>query len=158
MSPVKLNATTLKTVCQEVPAGELVSFGPLIDGMFEICDGKKCIGLAANQVGRSWRLVVINCKGFRQEIINPVIERTFGGVRAAEEGCMSFPGIQVRVIRPKRCRVSGLDRNGKPVSFSPKNDLICRAILHEVDHLNGLTMLDRVRRPDTSYQPEAIAA
>lgn len=154
MTPVKLNQSVLRQECRPVNLGEIVRFKPLISGMFEIADGKKCIGLAANQVGRAVRIIVINCKGFQQALINPVVERAFGGVHAAIEGCMSFPNVEVRVLRPKRCRVSALDQDGGVISFAPKNNLICRAILHEIDHLNGITMFDRCRRPELPYNPE----
>lgn len=152
MMKTKLTPERLRDRCTEVPADDIPQLRPLIDGMFEICDGKTCIGLAANQVGHAVRVIVINCHGFRQAIINPKIEKTFGGVHASEEGCMSFPGLKVRVIRPKRVRVSGLGPDGDIVSFSPKNALICRAILHEVDHLNGIIMQERARHQDLPYE------
>lgn len=133
----------LKTVSTEVPHGE--NRYQLIESMFFHlkCNGRgmQGVGLAANQLGVTERIIVIECNGIRQEFINPVIVRLWGGKNISKEGCLSFPGVIVNRIRMNQCHVVGYDRTWKEVGFKFKN-LNAYIIQHEVDHLNGRTILD----------------
>jgi len=76
-------------------------------------------------------------------LINPVfLER--GGIQLEEEGCLSVPGFNATVLRPSRAVVRGLDRNGTEFTHEG-HDLLARAFQHEMDHLDGLVFVDRLR-------------
>jgi peptide deformylase len=105
------------------------------------------VGLAANQVGVLHRVLVY--RAFEEDpvraLVNPVIEWGSEEVEAAEEGCLSLPGVHVEVERPARIRVSGRDERGEPVEVEAEG-LTARVIQHEVDHLDGVLILDRISR------------
>ena len=101
------------------------------------------IGLAAPQVGLSYRILVMDDgKGGAQALLNPVIESRTGTVRE-EEGCLSVPGIFAEVERAKTIRVSAMDIEGKPISFEASG-LKSRVVQHELDHLDGVLFIDRL--------------
>lgn len=131
----------LKTVCTAVEPGEFV--GHIIAKMRIAVEGG--VGLAANQVGETKRIILIQTPTFRQVIINPVIIRKYGGTIMSTEGCLSFPGKRVRVSRHTRVEVEGLDAEGQTIKFNLKN-LNAIVIQHEVDHLNGITCIDKALR------------
>jgi len=139
---VQINHKYLDGTTQEVRRDELNVMREWIEGMFELCEGKLCIGLAANQIGLNKRLMVINCQGFKQVFINPVIERAWGGTSGMKEQCLSFPKKTVWVMRYKRIRIVGVDENWDKVRFKPRG-LPCRVMQHEYDHLHGISMMDR---------------
>lgn len=117
----------------------------LAERMFELMAEHKGVGLAAPQVGVMLRLFVMNLTGEpadRMVFANPVI-RDGQGTRAAEEGCLSIPGIEINVRRSARCRLTAQDLEGKPVEMDGE-DLLCRVWQHETDHLNGILILDRM--------------
>lgn len=102
------------------------------------------IGLAANQVGVSLRLCVIDVvpDGKRQPLvlINPVIATGEGKVDA-EEGCLSLPGVWATVKRFKKVRVDAVNELGLPVTVTGEG-LLARALQHEIDHLDGKVFID----------------
>ena len=76
-------------------------------------------------------------------MINPVfVERD--GMQLEEEGCLSVPGFNATVVRPRRAVVKGLDRNGTEQTVEAQ-DLLARAFQHEMDHLDGMVFVDRLR-------------
>ena len=101
------------------------------------------IGLAAPQIGLSYRILVMDDgKGGAEALLNPVIESRTGTVRE-EEGCLSVPGIFAEVERAKTIRVSAIDIEGKPISFEASG-LKSRVVQHELDHLDGVLFIDRL--------------
>ncbi len=117
----------------------------LIDDMFETMYAENGIGLAANQVGEPLRLFVrdvSNDKSNPQVFINPLLIETSGEI-ILQEGCLSFPGISVQVARPEFITIEALDRHGKIFTHS-ESGYSARCVLHEFDHLEGITMLDRL--------------
>ncbi|MFA6221813.1 MAG: peptide deformylase [Desulfomonilaceae bacterium] len=108
------------------------------------------IGLAANQVGELIRLIVFDIHYAYAEpkdkrkaptvIINPVILIS-DGEEFKEEGCLSVPNFNVDVKRAARVQVEGVDINGKPVKMEAEG-LMARVLQHEIDHLEGKTLLD----------------
>jgi len=101
------------------------------------------IGLAAPQVGLPHRILVMDDgQGGAQALINPEIETRSGTVRE-EEGCLSLPGIFGVVERSKTITVRAMDAAGKPVSLEAAG-LKARIVQHELDHLNGVLMFDRL--------------
>jgi peptide deformylase len=120
----------------------------LIDDMVETMYAAPGIGLAAPQIGVPLRIFVVDVSvGRRAEdlmvFINPVfLERE--GMQLEEEGCLSVPGFNATVARPKRAVICGRDRTGT-VRTVEGTDLLARAFQHEMDHLDGKLFLDRVR-------------
>jgi peptide deformylase len=121
----------------------------LIDDMIETMYAAPGVGLAANQVGVSKQVAVIDV-GVRDEksplfvLINPEIVKLEGEVEA-EEGCLSVPDYTTVLKRAMKVCVKGLDRNGKPVEIEAEG-LLARALQHEIDHLNGILFVDRMGR------------
>jgi peptide deformylase len=120
----------------------------VIDDMVETMYAAPGIGLAAPQVGAPWRIFVIDLSlgqstGDLMALINPTfVERE--GMQLEEEGCLSVPGFNATVARPQRAVVKFLDRDGQD-RIVEGTELLARAFQHEMDHLDGLLFLDRVR-------------
>ena len=103
------------------------------------------VGLAANQVGRLKRILVAAIEDEEFVIVNPVIEDRSEEAAKETEGCLSIPGIHVGVERPTAITISGSDAAGNPVRMEV-TDLLARVFQHEVDHLDGVTILERTDR------------
>ena len=103
------------------------------------------VGLAATQVGRLKRVLVAALEDEEYVIVNPTIEQKTGDPVPDTEGCLSIPEIQVEVERPTNIVVSGFDTTGSPVRLEAEG-LLARIIQHEVDHLDGILILDRTDR------------
>jgi peptide deformylase len=103
------------------------------------------VGLAANQVGRLKRILVAALEEQEYVIVNPVIEETAQTTEKELEGCLSIPGIQVEVERPTAVTVSGQDASGAPLRLEASG-LLARILQHEIDHLDGVLILDRTDR------------
>ena len=134
------------------PAAEVTTFDDafqkLVDDMIETMYAAPGIGLAATQIGVPLRVFVIDLslgKNTGELIVmaNPVfVERE--GTQLEEEGCLSAPGFNATVVRPRRAVVKGLDRDGNPKAIEG-TDLLARAFQHEIDHLDGVVFIDRLR-------------
>lgn len=120
-----------------------------IQTMFRTMYAEPGVGLAAPQVGIGLRLMVMDVapegKSTPMVFINPKIEETKGRA-TAEEGCLSFPGIGVRVTRPEWVRMSALNEKGLPIMVSG-GGLLARCIQHEMDHIDGKLMIDHLSVP-----------
>jgi peptide deformylase len=103
------------------------------------------VGLAANQVGRLRRVLVAGIEEDEYVLINPVIEARSDETEILPEGCLSIPGIQVDVERPVAVTVSGQDADGEELRFEAEG-LLARVFQHEIDHLDGVLILDRTDR------------
>ncbi|HTR89289.1 MAG TPA: peptide deformylase [Solirubrobacteraceae bacterium] len=105
------------------------------------------VGLAANQVGILHRVLVYRADPEEpvSALVNPVIEWRSEELEAAEEGCLSIPGVHVEVERPARVRVRARDVRGDELEIEAEG-LEARVIQHEVDHLDGILILDRISR------------
>jgi len=121
------------------------------------------VGLAGNQIGVLKRVLVVDVPldddtHARHALVNPkVLER--GGSEAGEEGCLSIPGIYEEVTRPYRVVVEARDENDAPVRIEAEGYL-ARAILHEIDHLDGVLFIDRLsplKRQFLKRQLDALA-
>jgi peptide deformylase len=121
----------------------------LIDDMIETMYAAPGVGLAANQVGVSKQVAVIDVS-VRDEksplivLVNPEIIH-FEGEIEAEEGCLSVPDYTTVLKRALKVCVKGFDRHGKPVEREAEG-LLARALQHEIDHLNGILFIDRMGR------------
>jgi peptide deformylase len=103
------------------------------------------VGLAANQVGRLRRILVAATEDEEYVIVNPQIEEAAKTTEKAVEGCLSIPDIQVEVERPTAVTLSGQDSTGAPLRIEASG-LLARIFQHEVDHLDGVLILDRTDR------------
>jgi peptide deformylase len=103
------------------------------------------VGLAATQVGRLKRVFVAAIEDDEYVIVNPVLTDISETTETATEGCLSIPGIQVDVERPTAVTISGQDVSGRPLQIEA-SDLLARVLQHEVDHLDGVLILDRTDR------------
>lgn len=120
----------------------------LIDDMVETMYAAPGVGLAANQVGVSLRLMLIDLSvGKRPEelhvFINPEMIEAEGQI-TEEEGCLSIPDFVEVVTRPERVKLRYLDRNGVEREMWGEG-LMARAMCHEIDHLNGTLFVDHLR-------------
>jgi peptide deformylase len=103
------------------------------------------VGLAANQVGRLKRILVAAVEDEEFVIVNPVVEEAAETTGKDLEGCLSIPGIQVEVERPTEVMISGQDPSGAPLQIEASG-LVARIFQHEIDHLDGVLILDRTDR------------
>jgi peptide deformylase len=103
------------------------------------------VGLAANQVGRLRRVLVASVEDEDYVIVNPVLSDRSETTERGQEGCLSIPGINVEVDRPTTVTVTGQDASGEPLRIEAQ-DMLARVLQHEVDHLDGVLILDRTDR------------
>jgi peptide deformylase len=100
------------------------------------------IGLAGPQIGVEKQIFVYDLDDDPQVILNPVIVES-SGEWVYDEGCLSIPGLFVEMLRPKQILVRGLTLAGEEVEVEA-DELLSRLFQHEVDHLNGVLMFDRM--------------
>lgn len=116
----------------------------LLDDMVETMYDANGVGLAAPQVGILKRVVVIDIGEGVIELINPEIIYEEGS-QCDSEGCLSLPGITEEIIRPHIVRVKALNRRGQEIIVEGE-ELLARALCHEIDHLNGILFIDRAEK------------
>ena len=116
----------------------------LCDDMLETMYDAPGVGLAAPQVGVQKRFFVydLGAGDGGQVLINPVVTET-AGEWEFHEGCLSVPGMSFDIVRPKEIHVTGLDLDGNEVSFDA-DDFFARVVQHELDHLDGVLLLERL--------------
>ncbi len=113
----------------------------LISDMTEAMYYYDGVGLAAPQIGKSLQLAIIDVGDGPLTVINPIIKNTSNDKDTVEEGCLSLPDIRVNITRPAKCVLECLDENGKPTVYQAEG-LFARALQHEMDHLNGILIID----------------
>jgi peptide deformylase len=150
-------------------ASEVTEFGPELaaeaERMVAIMRDAMGVGLAATQLGTLRRLLVFQAgpDAVATAVANPRIEWLSDDLATAEEGCLSLPGIGVDVERPLHARVRGVDVRGEGLLLEASG-LEARVLQHEIDHLDGVLILDRTLREQrkaalralregTSYSP-----
>jgi len=119
----------------------------LAEDMVETVHAAPGVGLAAPQVGVSKRVIVVDLSIGQNKndliiLINPEVADTEGEV-VCEEGCLSVPDIREKVSRPYRVTVRGLDLKGQAIEVGGE-DLLARALCHEIDHLDGVLFVDKL--------------
>lgn len=128
-------------------------FKQLIDNMFETMYASEGVGLAAPQIGRNDRIVVIDadpvgdsfpeCAGRKMVLVNPEIEVLEGESCSRAEGCLSLPGLSENVNRVEHIRLSWLDEEFKPHT-EEISGFLARIVQHECDHLEGKVYIDHI--------------
>ncbi len=119
-------------------------------------NGPAAVGIAATQVGRLQRVVIVDCSNTRKPVpnhgnlvlVNPEITE-WDGFELGREGCLSVPDYTGNVIRAERIKLKAQDPEGRPLEFEMEG-YEARAVQHEVDHLDGMLFVDRLvsRRSD----------
>lgn len=127
----------------------------LVADMYETMYHYDGIGLAAPQVGDTGKVVVIDYKDEKFTLINPVITESDGLLRR-EEGCLSFPGIYEKVDSPEKIKVEYFDADGVKHCEEHDGFLAC-VFSHEIDHLNGRLLIDRVSPLKRQFLKKKIA-
>ncbi len=117
----------------------------LAEEMMRVMREAEGVGLAANQIGRLKRIFVAAHEDEEYAIVNPVIEERSEASENDTEGCLSIPEIKVDVERPAAVTVSGRNPAGEPVRVEAQG-LLARIFQHEIDHLDGILILDRTDR------------
>lgn len=120
-----------------------------VERMSQLMDDALGVGLAATQVGVVHRLLVYRVmqQGPLAALINPEVEWSSRDTEPMEEGCLSLPGVLVDVDRPLHVRVRALNEYGEPIMIEATG-LEARVIQHEIDHLDGVLILDRTSREE----------
>ena len=143
----------LRKQCEEI-APDYPEVKKLVEDMFQTLGEAEGVGLAAPQIGKAIRVVVIDLdvlsddlpeyKDFRRAYINPhIVEYDDTETEAMEEGCLSLPAIHEKVTRPTRIRVSYLDADLQPHD-EWVDGYLARVMQHEFDHLDGKVFIDRI--------------
>jgi peptide deformylase len=118
-----------------------------IERMGELMHDSLGVGLAATQLGVLHRVLVY--RAYAEDpvtaLVNPVLEWASDELEVAEEGCLSLPGVHVEVERPAQVKVRAQDEAGQELRIEAEG-LQARVIQHEIDHLNGVLILDRISR------------
>jgi peptide deformylase len=133
----------LKSKCREIkkitPETKELAFN-IVETMIK----KGGIGLAAPQVGESKRIIVVMTeKGMIEVFINPRIVNKDKKKEIMEEGCLSFPGLFLKIKRVKKIEVEFIDLQGEK-SVIKAEGLLARVFQHEIDHLNGILFIERI--------------
>src|SRR5829696_1161335 len=128
-----------------------------IEQMGRIMEDSLGIGLAATQVGKLQRVLVYRVEPDSpvNAVVNPVIEWSGDELETAEEGCLSLQGVIVDVERPLHVRVSAQDEHGEPITIEASG-LEARVLQHEIDHLDGVLILDRTSRDQRKQAMRAL--
>jgi peptide deformylase len=132
-------------------ASPMAEFGPELRGeverMIAIMRDAMGVGLAATQLGTLRRVLVFQAAPDSEPtaLVNPEVEWLSEDAVLAEEGCLSLPRVAMDVERPLHARVGGLDVEGAPVTIEASG-LEARVLQHEIDHLDGVLILDRAPR------------
>jgi peptide deformylase len=127
----------------------------LVERMSSLMQDARGVGLAANQVGVLRRVVVMQASEDEEPraLVNPVLVDRSDETEPDDEGCLSMQGVVVEVDRPVRVRLEARDEKGEPVELELEG-LHARVAQHEVDHLDGVLILDRTSDED---RREALA-
>ena len=139
-----------KTVAVPIEEIKNSSYKELISIMRKEMKEHEGVGLAANQINKDLSIFVIDENVARQAgvtdvFINPEITEYSKESDELEEGCLSIPGFNANIIRSKKIKIKALDENGKKIKLKARG-FLARIIQHETDHLNGLTIKDRVNK------------
>jgi peptide deformylase len=117
----------------------------LVEKMIDVMFRNKGVGLAAPQIGVPLRLFIISLDGNRETVkvyINPTVAPT-GDLDTLDEGCLSVPNVYTKIRRYKKCKVTATGLDGSEFTEEAEG-LYARALQHENDHINGVTIVSRM--------------
>lgn len=132
----------LRQRCQEIEKinDEILK---LVEEMKKKMIEKNGVGLAANQIGVSKRIIIVQTESGPQVFINPKILNKSKETEILEEGCLSLSGLFLKIKRAKEVLIEAQDTDGKPLQIEAE-DLTARIFQHEIDHLDGILFIDRL--------------
>jgi peptide deformylase len=138
-------AEVLETTCRPVVKFDK-KLGKLLDDMYDTMIENDGVGLAAPQIGIDERIAIVDIDNELGtiEMINPHIIKT-SGEQNGPEGCLSFPNLFGEVKRPNYVMIEAFNRKGKKYTLEAE-EFLARAILHEIDHLDGILFTTKVTR------------
>src|SRR2546423_9933324 len=116
----------------------------LVDAMYTTMYDASGVGLAAPQVGVQRRIFTYDVGGGPEVLVNPEVVDS-GGEWTFEEGCLSIPGLSFEIVRPQYVTLRGVDLDGNEKTIEA-DEYLARVFQHELDHLDGILMLDRLER------------
>jgi len=158
---IYLGNPILRQKSTPVPKSRLqsIAFQKFLDKLAKTCLKNKGVGIAAPQVGKNIRVIVVHVDPSNPRylgkkyfpltiVINPKVIEHSDETKEDWEGDLSVD-LRGLVPRPVTCVVNGFDREGKEVTFNLKNDFHARVFQHEIDHLDGVMFLDKVRKKDS---------
>ena len=131
--------------------GELAG---LVDAMYETMYENIGVGLAAAQIGVLKRLFTYDVGDGPRAIINPEIVEADGEV-VFDEGCLSIPELRFEIVRPQKITLRGVDLHGQEIVIED-DEFLARALQHEMDHLDGVLLLDRLEPADRKRALRAL--
>jgi peptide deformylase len=137
----------------------------LVEDMKRLMHLYKGVGLAANQVGKSESIIIVDISNSSDQkqsyppfiLINPKIISVLSDNVIMEEGCLSVPRLFLRIPRPSEVLVRGIDLTGKEIEIEAK-DLLARVLLHEIDHLLGYSIFDYLSKEQQIEYLEFISS
>jgi len=152
MKLVKIPNTILSKKTEAVSSEDVKKgkYKKLLDKMRQTMVSEKGVGLSSNQVNKNLSLFVID-KTLAEEssvpdaFFNPAITSYSKDMDELEEGCLSISEYYVPILRAKKIMIKALDENGNKIKFRARG-FLARVLQHEVDHLNGKTIKDRVKK------------
>lgn len=138
----------LSTPARELSKDEILGFEiqTLIEDMKDTCHAAGGVGLAAPQIGESVSIFIVRFKDGIETFINPVIKSKKGLYHFKGEGCLSLPGVQFKVKRAKMVELTYLDEHAEEAYWRTKSKFTGQAFQHEIDHLNGILLIDKGKR------------
>ena len=130
-----------------------------VERMGELMNDAIGVGLAATQLGVLHRVLVYRAQQQAPvaALVNPELEWSGSELETAEEGCLSLPAVHVEVERPLNVRVKAQNEHGEPITIEASG-LEARVIQHEMDHLDGVLILDRTSRAERKQAMKALRA
>lgn len=152
---VKYPSPILEKKCKEVVKFDQ-QLATLLDDMYDTMVAADGVGLAAPQIGVDLQVAVVDMGDGQEviELINPEVV-AIGGSEIDIEGCLSFPNLFGEVERPYYVKVEAQERNGSIYEIEAE-DYTARALLHEIDHLNGVLFNTKIKRIVTLEELEAM--
>ncbi len=142
---IKYPAKILRRKAKKIKDPLAPEIQKLIQDMTETLRQAQGLGLAAPQMGKSIRLCVVEFEGKLYVLINPKIINFSKSKIIMEEGCLSFPKKYFLIERPEKVKVMHLDEKGKRSKIKA-DGILSRIIQHEIDHLNGILIIDRINK------------
>lgn len=154
---LRLPAPVLTTPSQAISSVDESARALALDLLDTMAASPACVGLAAPQIGVGLRAFAVDVTGHKKArschgafvLFNPVVVDS-DAPQTAREGCMSVPDLTGDVTRPTRLTVAGLDPDGVHRTLHV-DAFEARAVMHEIDHLDGLVFLDRVAGPHALF-------
>ncbi|MBS7345714.1 MAG: peptide deformylase [Caryophanon sp.] len=153
---VKAPATVLSTKTKEVDVID-ESIIALLDDLYDTMVEHDGVGIAAPQINVGLRVAIVELGEDILEMINPIVIETKGDIVEDIEGCLSFPDVFGLVKRPTYVKIEAADREGRIYELEAE-DFEARAIMHEIDHLDGVLFDSKMTRRLTEEELEQLYA